>query len=347
MRKISYFIFFICLFLCVAGAMLARAENAKDKILTAAGNDVLLVESSDPDTTLPSGVVDLTTASTTVSIMNITPETLNLASQGRWITVHLFLPSGYKAGDVDISSVKLNNTLSSDPSYKGLNHYRRGDLAQGSSSGNLVLKFSRSDFQALVDSPSGDFAVTVTGTVKGQAFSVSDTVYILNTSLQPEGTLVKSDEADEVYIIKNNRKRHIPSPTAFERRGLQWQNIKKLSQTELNSYPEDELIKPNSSPAVYLIIAGMKRHLPSVEIFESYGFDWNDISVVDLSEVNDYTDVTLIKVPDDAKVYLLAGGKRHWIPSAAIFNSHGYKWDQIIIVNAAEKDATAEGEALQ
>lgn len=279
--------------------------------------------------------------------MNVSPESLNLSSQGRWITVHLFLPAPYKAGDVDTSNVKLNDTLSPDPSYKGLNHFQKGRKDTGQQAGNLVLKFSRSEFITLVGSATGDFEVKLTGKVNGTSFEATDTVKILAAETESDGALIQSQEDDEVYEVSNGRKRHIPSPAAFERRGYRWGNIKRVSQATLDSYNDDELIKASDSPVVYLLIAGMKRHIPSVEVFESYGFDWNDISVVSPDEVNDYPDVVLIRGAGEVNVYLLAGGKKHWIPSVAIFNSRGYKWDQIIIVNLTEKNALSDGDAVE
>ena len=276
--------------------------------------------------------------------MNFTPQTFNLNSQGRWVSVHLFVPSSYKASDIDLSTVRLNDTILPDAGLKGLNYFNKGNKEKERKSSNLVLKFSRSEFAELVGETTGEFDVTISGEIDGKAFSATDTINILGTILEEEETLVTTEEEPEVYVIKNGRKRHIPSPQAFNRWGFKWQNIKKISKTEMNSYADDELIKTSDNSAVYIIIAGMKRHIPSAEVFESYGFNWDDISIVSSDELVDYPEIDLIRAAGDVKVYLLAGGKKHWIPTIAVFNKHGYKWENVIIVNSTESNTIPEGE---
>jgi len=320
------------------------AIKSKDE----AGNESDLSNIANGTTLAPTPTPPPTPSADVTAQMNFTPQSLNLASQGNWVTAHLFLPAPYKAKDIDISSVKLNNTLSPDAKFKGLNLFGRGNQDKGASnSSNLVLKFSRSEFIALVGSATGTFNVTVTGNVGDKTFAAASTIKILSVTPEEDETLITSTSTPEVFVIKNGKKRHIPSPQAFNRHGYKWQNIKVLLEDQLESYPDDELIKADNSPAVYIIVAGMKRHIPSPAVFIAYGFDWNNISVVSSDELADYPDVILIRAAEDAKVYLLAGGKKHWIPSLAVFNKHGYKWPSVIIVNATEKDAIPEGENVE
>jgi hypothetical protein len=46
--------------------------------------------------------------------MNIEPDTLNLASRGKWITGYIELPEGYDVDSIDTSSILLNNTVMID-----------------------------------------------------------------------------------------------------------------------------------------------------------------------------------------------------------------------------------------
>jgi hypothetical protein len=43
--------------------------------------------------------------------MNIYPQALNLASEGKWITVSIGLPKGYGVTDINLSSLLMNNTV--------------------------------------------------------------------------------------------------------------------------------------------------------------------------------------------------------------------------------------------
>ncbi len=279
--------------------------------------------------------------------MVFTPKVFNKKSRGRWVTAHLFLPLSYRASQVDISTVELNDELSPDQGYKGINYFRKKFGIRERRSSNLVLKFSRAEFAELVGEATGDFEVTVTGEINGETFSASDTVRILDISQLVDDILVQATNTPEVYIIKNGKMRHIPTVQAFNRRGLGWQNIEIISQDELDAYSEDDLLKAEDSPAVFIICAGMKRHIPSPEVFTSYGFDWNDISIVSADELADYAEVNLIRTAGDVKVYLLAGGKKHWIPTIAVFNKHGYKWENVIIVNSTEANSIPGGDNVE
>ncbi|MBI5621695.1 hypothetical protein HY933_02425 [Candidatus Falkowbacteria bacterium] len=94
----------------------------------------------------------------------------------------------------------------------------------------------------------------------------------------------------------------------------------------------------NGSP-VYLIQNGKKRLIDLVTIFDSWGYDWADVVNADISAYPDGTplgfrDGYLIKADNDSKVYVIAGGSRYWIPTAAVFEDLGYRWHQIKVVSA-------------
>jgi len=239
-----------------------------------------------------------------------------------------------------------------DGNYKGLNYFTQGNKNREKNTSNLVLKFLRSEFTELVGSNIGDFEITLTGKVNGENFSATDTIKIINiTSMEvdeeEEEIIVQVVGQSKVYRIKNNKRRHIPSVAAFNRHSYEWNQIKNISQEELDAYLDDELLKDSEHSAVYLICNGLKRHIPSPAVFNSYGFDWDDISIVDQAEINDYSNVNLIRAAGDTKVYLLSSGKKHWIPSLAVFNSKGYKWENVIIINQVEEESIEEGELVE
>lgn len=278
--------------------------------------------------------------------INVTPATLNTASQGQWIAVHLFI-TGYSVSGIDFNSLKLNGTLAPDPSYKGTNYFDKGNKNKERNSASLVLKFNRAQFVALAAGQTGSFTVTLTGTINDKTFTASDTVELLQTTPDPDNTIVTSTSSPEVYIIKNGKKRHIPSVDAFNRLGLKWANVKKISLEELSSYLEDTLIKTADDPAVYILCNGLKRHVPSVEVFNSYGFNWADISIVSGADLADYPTAELIRAAGDSKVYQLTGGKKHWVKTLEAFNQHRFRWENVVIINQTEAAAIPEGSSLE
>ena len=71
------------------------------------------------------------------------PRTLNLKSRGRWITALIKIPEGYKAKDVNVSSVMLNGTVQAD-----VRHYKAVDLR---CLHLLIVKFNRTALISYVE----------------------------------------------------------------------------------------------------------------------------------------------------------------------------------------------------
>lgn len=60
---------------------------------------------------LVTGVLILTVPSATYGIgatVDIHPKTLNLKSNGKWITVYIELPEGYEVSDINVTTVQLD-----------------------------------------------------------------------------------------------------------------------------------------------------------------------------------------------------------------------------------------------
>ena len=55
----------------------------------------------------------------------------------------------------------------------------------------------------------------------------------------------------------------------------------------------------------------------------------NDDNVVDTPS----STATLMRATNQSKVYEIKNGKRHWIPTAGVFNDYGFKWSDIQIVS--------------
>ncbi|OGZ33670.1 MAG: hypothetical protein A2Y98_01920 [Candidatus Portnoybacteria bacterium RBG_19FT_COMBO_36_7] len=306
-------------------------------------------------TTLAPSAPSPTPSGTAGFELKVTPHTLNLGSQGGWISVQLFISSPHNLRDIDIGSLRLNGTLQPDSNFRGTDKFSKGKDDKGRTVSNLLLKFYRAQVQGLIgSSSSGTFILTLTGTIGGQSFSASDTINILqNIRLggdddnDCEGCLLQSSSSPDVYIIINGKKRHIPSAQAFERMRLRWQEIRRVGQEILDAFLEDELIRAEGTPQVYIIINGFKRHIPSPAVFSSYGFNWGDISTVSASVLADYPTASLIRSAGDDKVYFLSGGQKHWVKSLSAFNKRGFSWGNVIIVNSAERDAIPGGTDLQ
>jgi len=116
------------------------------------------------ETSYASDIVTIAMPTVTASV-SIHPSTLKLRSKGKWITVHIEPPEGYNVGDVNVSTVLLNDEVpagSSEVSWK-----------------RLIVRFDRSKVIALLPQ-AGEVELTVTGKLfDGTRFEGSDTIRVI------------------------------------------------------------------------------------------------------------------------------------------------------------------------
>jgi hypothetical protein len=119
-------------------------------------------------------VTEGTPSQSVTAEVKITPRTLNLKSNGRWVTVHIELSEGYSAEDIDVSTILLDDVVAPE-------------TTQVSEEGKLVAKFSRADVVAHIQDTYGisgskfsDVTLTITGEVSATTFQDSDTIRVKN-----------------------------------------------------------------------------------------------------------------------------------------------------------------------
>jgi hypothetical protein len=119
----------------------------------------------------------------TVQVMSLTvsvhPQTLNLRSGGRWITVKITLPEGMDPQDLDITKVRLwINGEAIEPEW--------GEACDDC----VMIKFSRDALQDL-GSPEEEVEIRITGELPGgESFEGTDTIRMIN----PGKGLVKATQ---------------------------------------------------------------------------------------------------------------------------------------------------------
>ena len=117
-------------------------------------------------------VTEVTPPEVLTAEVKISPQTLNLKSKGRWITVHIELSEGYNAADIDVSTIRLDGVVTPE-------------TTKGSGEGKLLLKFSRAAVITHIQNTYGttgskfsEVTLTITGEVAGTTFESSDTVRV-------------------------------------------------------------------------------------------------------------------------------------------------------------------------
>ena len=129
-------------------------------------------------------------------------------------------------------------------------------------------------------------------------------------------------------------------------------NFKTTFQMLINSFqfivqPQGRangtLIKYPDQPGIYLIENNQKRAFKSGEIFEKLGFKWEDVIEIPLSEayisgtnITGRLDGTLIKYPGQPEIYLIENNQKRAFMSGEIFESLGFKWEDVIEISIDE-----------
>jgi hypothetical protein len=121
--------------------------------------------------------------STIPATINIEPNTLNLKSKGEWITNYIELPEGYDVSDVDIASIKLNDTITIDPSAPiTIKDYIEDGMS------DLIVKFNKNQIiewlYTLISIEETihphEVMVRTTGTIKEATFEGYQTIKIIS-----------------------------------------------------------------------------------------------------------------------------------------------------------------------
>lgn len=169
-------------------------------------------------------------------------------------------------------------------------------------------------------------------------------VAVIPTTNSPylNGTLLKISSSFKVYVIIDGKKKWISTPEVFEQLGYGWTDIKQITKEELDAIPdyEDNLIRQIEDYKVYLVVNGIKRHIPNPKIFLDYGFDWSDVKNVEKAIIDKYQSTFLIKESGQNDIYYLTlTGAKKLIPTLEIFDSYNDKRENIQIISKTEMDS--------
>jgi hypothetical protein len=111
--------------------------------------------------------------------VKITPQSLNLGSNGNWVTCRIGLPAGYSVADIDLDSICIT-AIDGDDAFTPI---CRASGSPSSVGRTLMVKFTRSDLADAITAVSpGTSSVTITVTGSGGAgegafvFTGSDTI---------------------------------------------------------------------------------------------------------------------------------------------------------------------------
>jgi len=108
-----------------------------------------------------------------VATINFDPDTLNLGSNGTWVTVYVELPAGYNVRNIGTATVKLNGVVAAETKPVGYGDEDRDGIA------DVMFKFRRSAVEALLI-PGEHVVVQVTGKVGSTLFEGVDIIRVIH-----------------------------------------------------------------------------------------------------------------------------------------------------------------------
>jgi YVTN family beta-propeller protein len=129
--------------------------------------------------------------------IRVTPRTLNLQSNGKYVTGRIQLPAAFFAQEIVVSSIRLQGVI---PAVPGTASFQDED---GDGIQELQVKFDRAAFQAVI--PQGELVpVTIEGDVRNGTFAGEDTIRTIRpTVTHPHaGTYVAPGQS--TYIAWTN-----------------------------------------------------------------------------------------------------------------------------------------------
>ncbi|MEK7493743.1 MAG: cohesin domain-containing protein [Patescibacteria group bacterium] len=110
------------------------------------------------------------------------------------------------------------------------------------------------------------------------------------------GSLVKAaDNPTVYYITSTGLKKRIPSAAVFNAYNNKWENVKTVSQSQLDAYATVNTIKLSGSAKVYLLEGDTKRWVKTSTAFARLGLDWNKVATVNQAELSAYAEGAAIE----------------------------------------------------
>ncbi len=130
-----------------------------------------------------------------------------------------------------------------------------------------------------------------------------------------DGTLVRGS-GQTTYVVEEGRKRPFVTAADFEALGYRWENVVKIADEQLEQmttgaallpnapYPNGTLLRGADDMTVYLLVQGKRALIPTVQVFQSWGFQWEQIISV--------SDETLVRYPLDEPIVAQQSMFQHW-----------------------------------
>ncbi len=187
-----------------------------------------------------------------------------------------------------------------------------------------------------------------------------DLVYYLEGGAMtyPDGALLRANNSETVYLVKDGQKRQFVSAQSFLKLGYKWNKVLVVDPIEvilcpagdIMFYADGTLVRAANLPTVFLIDKGKAKPFLSNEVFNNLKYKTTQVLIVSSGELSHYSqgepvgykDGALLRPNDRNNVYLISGGQAQAV-DAATFKKKKYQWSNVLIVSAQDFGILYEG----
>lgn len=144
-----------------------------------------------------------------------------------------------------------------------------------------------------------------------------------------------SDGVSGIYYVSNGYKYYIPTMAEFYNYGYRDSDIGRINRVSTanlnaipnnNSIPNISVIQASANQGIYIISDGLKYYIPSMDVFNKYGFRESDIMLVTETSLNRYrtADKPIGNFVSDSSgfAYRVEDGKRRGIFQPWVLNEY-------------------------
>jgi hypothetical protein len=178
---------------------------------------------------------------------------------------------------------------------------------------------------------------------------------IPKTSGATVGSLQKLASVSTVYLVEGYVLLAIPSEDIFNAWGFRKEDIVEVSSFPSESirrsplkFPDGTLIKGTEAAVSVVTDHGKRAWIKNEATFLGLGYRWSDIQAIsdgeialyeriaDIDSLESHPDGSLVKYPNDSRVFLLEDGNKRWVQNEEAFLANGFRFDQVITLSDDE-----------
>jgi len=179
------------------------------------------------------------------------------------------------------------------------------------------------------------------------------------------GTLVQEKGSNTVYkISRDDKKQAIPSYAIFRDLGYKIENVNLTPTGEMGYYKTAKNITATGmhtdgdlvsfEDAVYVVQDKELYHIANPFIFQSYGFEWSNVLLINYKEFQaykyiktlPYAEGALIRAKGAVAIYIIENNQKRNFESGEVFTNLGYQFKNILDLPQNEFNKIKTGRSM-